>query len=178
MLLYPGSIFELTGKRIEGYYGIINIVCSTASKSRRHVYEIAQVYDYELARCAGTLNVEAIPRMDAAEDFNGNDANAISMFYHSMRLLDVDKLYIQCDAGITVSPAIVAALHRYTGDIELHDQLWLDINTWPSVPIYTKMCQVLHMSASTEYVKDLSRRACAEYDIAHRQENLDEPLYH
>lgn len=72
--------------------------------------------------CKGYLKVEAhdvsiaVPSRPEIRIFDGTQALAISMFYHAVQCASgVETLYVCCEAAISRSSAIVAALLLYEG---------------------------------------------------------------
>lgn len=72
--------------------------------------------------CKGYLKIEAhdvsvsVPSRPELRIFDGTQALAISMFYHAVNCVsEVETLYVCCEAGISRSSAIVAALLLYEG---------------------------------------------------------------
>jgi predicted DNA-binding protein (UPF0278 family) len=117
--------------------------------------------------------------MDATKYFTERHASAISMFFHSMRELDVENLYIQCDTGLFIAPAIVAALHKYVGNEELHDQAWLNTETWLDTDVYETMCSQFNLQLPKDYTNSMLKRSMDEYDRAYpdTEDAADEHLY-
>lgn len=178
MLVHSMSEFDLLTTNPQGKFAVVLIQDTESGRVSKGLTSHVLSYEYSRASCTGLLSFNLFDRSESLDcmelDFTHCHALSLSMFYHAMKGLDVDNFYVQCGSGVSTSPAIVAALHRYREEYVLHDEMWLNVDKWPKEDIYRKMCNLLQLDIPVGFMESIREAAIERVNNLHTEEDYSE----